>query len=170
VLGDVDWGSTMAAAGVTPDLGGTLRVRFADQANLASMVGTTFDFFDWRGGLDTNNRFDSIELPPGTRWDLSRLYLTGTAKLTAIPEPSAVLLLACGTAASAVARLRILSQQTRLARGDIKILFGSRAEGSQKQPTRIDSLSNHYLPGSRWDDLSRRECAGQHRQRKGSKQ
>ena len=53
VLGDADWGSTMAvAAGVTPDLGGTLRVRFADQANLASMLGTTFDFFDWPAVLE----------------------------------------------------------------------------------------------------------------------
>jgi hypothetical protein len=72
VLGDADWGSTMSvAAGVTPDLGGTLRVRFADQANLASMLGTTFDFFDWPGVLDTNNRFASTRLscrpaPSGT--------------------------------------------------------------------------------------------------------
>jgi hypothetical protein len=90
VLADADWGSTMAvAAGVTPDLGGTLRVRFADQANLAPLLGTTFDFFDWPGVLEANNRFDAIELPPGTEWDLSQLYVTGTAKLTAIPEPSA---------------------------------------------------------------------------------
>jgi hypothetical protein len=70
------------AAGVTPDLGGTLRVRFADQANLASMLGTTFDFFDWPAVLDINNRFDAIELPPGTQWDLNQLYVSGTAKLT----------------------------------------------------------------------------------------
>jgi uncharacterized protein YjbI with pentapeptide repeats len=114
VLGDADWGSTMAlAAGITPDLGGTLRVRFADHANLASMVGTTFDFFDWPAALDTNNRFDAIELPPGTRWDLNQLYLTGTATLTAIPEPSAVLLFACATAACA-ARRQILANRLRL--------------------------------------------------------
>jgi hypothetical protein len=74
-------------AGLTPDLGGTLRVRFADQANLASMLGTTFDFFDWPAVLETNNRFDAIELPPGTQWDLNQLYVTGTAKLTFIPVP-----------------------------------------------------------------------------------
>jgi uncharacterized protein YjbI with pentapeptide repeats len=86
LLGDADWGSTMSvAAGVTPDLGGTLRFRFADQANLASMLGTTFDFFDWPAVLETDNRFDAIELPPGTQWDLNQLYVTGTAKLTAIP-------------------------------------------------------------------------------------
>ena len=86
VLGDADWGSTMAVeAGITPDLGGTLRVRFDDQANLESMLGTTFDFFNWPAVLDTNNRFDAIELPPGTQWDLNQLYLTGTAKLTFIP-------------------------------------------------------------------------------------
>jgi hypothetical protein len=108
VLGDADWGSTMAvAANVTPDLGGRLRVRFADQANLASMLGTTFDFFDWPAVLDTNNRFDAIELPPGTRWDLNQLYLTGTATLTAIPEPSAVLLFVFGTAVCGVVRRRI---------------------------------------------------------------
>jgi uncharacterized protein YjbI with pentapeptide repeats len=105
VLGDADWGSTMAvAAGITPDLGGTLRVRFTDQANLASMVGTTFDFFDWPAVLESNNRFDAIDLPPGTRWDLSQLYVTGTATLTAIPEPSAVLLLACGIVAAIASR------------------------------------------------------------------
>jgi hypothetical protein len=107
VLADADWGSKVAvAAGVTPDLGGTLRVRFADQANLASMLGTTFDFFDWPSALDTNNRFDAIELPPGTRWDLNQLYVSGTATLTAIPEPTAVLLFACGTATCAAARRR----------------------------------------------------------------
>jgi hypothetical protein len=90
VLGDADWGSTMAvaAAAVTPDLGGTLRVRFADQANLAPLLGTTFDFFDWPAVLDTNNRFDAIELPPGTQWDLTQLYVTGTATLTFIPVPT----------------------------------------------------------------------------------
>ena len=81
------------------------------------MLGTTFDFFDWPGVLETNNRFDAIELPPGTQWDFSQLYVTGTAKLTAIPEPSAVLLFACGTAACAVARRRILANR-RLALGD----------------------------------------------------
>jgi hypothetical protein len=99
------------AAGVTPDLGGTLRVRFADQANLASMLGTTFDLFDWPAVLQPNNRFDAIELPPGAQWDFSQLYVTGTAELTAIPEPSAVLLFACGTAACAVARRRLLANR-----------------------------------------------------------
>jgi uncharacterized protein YjbI with pentapeptide repeats len=100
VIDDADWGSTIAvAAGVTPDLGGTLRVRFAAQANLAHLLGTTFDLFNWPEVLDINNRFDAIELPPGTQWDLSQLYVTGKAQLTAIPEPSAVALLACGTAA-----------------------------------------------------------------------
>jgi hypothetical protein len=105
VLGDADWGSTIAAAAnITPDLGGTLRVRFADQASLAPLLGTTFDFFDWPGVLETNNRFDAIELPPGTQWDLSQLYVTGTATLTAIPEPSAVLLFAYGIAAAIASR------------------------------------------------------------------
>jgi hypothetical protein len=90
-------------------LGGTLRVRFTGLADLEPLLGTTFDFFDWPAVLDTNNRFDAIELPPGTQWDLNQLYLTGTATLTAIPEPSAVLLLACGAAACALARLRILA-------------------------------------------------------------
>jgi uncharacterized protein YjbI with pentapeptide repeats len=114
VLGDADWGSTIAvAANITPDLGGTLRIRFADQANLVSMSGTTFDFFHWPAVLDTNNRFDAIELPPGTRWDLNQLYLTVTATLTAIPEPSAVLLSACGTAAWILGR----ALRQRVARG-----------------------------------------------------
>jgi hypothetical protein len=110
VIDDADWGSTMAvAANITPDLGGTLRVRFADQTSLASMLGTTFDLFDWPAVLDTSNRFDAIELPPGTEWDLTQLYVTGTATLTAIPEPSAALLFAYGAAVCAVAHLRIIA-------------------------------------------------------------
>jgi uncharacterized protein YjbI with pentapeptide repeats len=115
VLGDTFWGSTVTVeADITPDLGGTLRVRFADQTNLAPLLGRSFDFFNWPGVLDTNNRFDAIELPPGTQWDLTQLYVTGMATLTAIPEPSAVLLFVFGTAVCGVARRRILANRLRL--------------------------------------------------------
>ena len=37
--------------------------------------------------LEQTNRFDQIELPPGTEWDLSELYATGQVTLISVPEP-----------------------------------------------------------------------------------
>ena len=48
------------------------------------LLGTTFDLFDWNRPLDPWNRFAKVELPPGTTWDLSRLYDTGEVVLTAV--------------------------------------------------------------------------------------
>ena len=44
------WDSTISfAPGIPVTLGGTLELTFADDVNLASQVGRTFDLFDWTG-------------------------------------------------------------------------------------------------------------------------
>jgi uncharacterized protein YjbI with pentapeptide repeats len=80
-----DWGSTISfAPRIAVALGGTLELTFADDVNLASQLGRTFDLFDWTG-VNPTGGFSVVS--PYT-WDLSNLYTTGEVTLTAIPEPS----------------------------------------------------------------------------------
>jgi hypothetical protein len=84
------WDSTISLApGIPITLGGTLELTFADDVNLASQAGRTFDVFDWTGVAPTGSFTISSPYP----WDLSNLYTTGEVMLTAVPEPSAVFLL-----------------------------------------------------------------------------
>ena len=129
--------------------GGTLRVRFANQANFTPLLGTTFDFFNWPGLLDTNNRFDAIELPPGTQWDLNQLYMTGTAKLTAIPEPPAVVLFACGTPVWILVWAFRQRQQARQVSSD------------ESHHCTIDSLKPESAPRKRPPTLLQRAAGGE---------
>jgi uncharacterized protein YjbI with pentapeptide repeats len=97
---DPDWGSTITIApGVTPQLGGTLRLSFDPSADLPALEGATFDLFNWPAPLDPQNRFFYIELPQGSRWDLSELYTTGEIRLETIPEPTTAILAILATAA-----------------------------------------------------------------------
>jgi uncharacterized protein YjbI with pentapeptide repeats len=84
------WDSTISfAPGIPVTLGGALELAFADDVNLASQVGRTFDLFDWTG-INPTGAF-AVSSP--YRWDLSNLYTTGEVTLTAIPEPAAIVLL-----------------------------------------------------------------------------
>jgi hypothetical protein len=78
------------APGIPVTLGGTLELTFADDVNLASQVGRTFDLFDWTG-VDPTGAF-AISSP--YRWDTSNVYTTGQVTLTAIPEPNTQILAA----------------------------------------------------------------------------
>ena len=79
------WDSTISfAPGIPVTLGGTLELTFADDVNLASQVGRTFDLFDWTGVNPTG----AFAVSSPYVWDLSNLYTTGEVTLTAIPEPS----------------------------------------------------------------------------------
>jgi len=90
---DTDWGSTISlAAGVVPDLAGTLELGVQPFADLTGLVGTTFRLFDWNGQLPEGERFDRIKTDPGLAWDTSRLYATGEVTLLAVPEPTGLLL------------------------------------------------------------------------------
>jgi len=69
----------------------------------APELGDSFDLFDW-GSIDgAFANFDLPTLDGGLRWDLSELYTTGTLSVSAVPEPSSLVLL-CGFAWIGLAR------------------------------------------------------------------
>jgi hypothetical protein len=85
------WDSTISfAPGIPVMLGGTLELTFADNVNLASQLGRTFDLFNWTGVIPTG----AFAISSPYAWDLSNLYTTGQVTLTAIPEPATIVLLA----------------------------------------------------------------------------
>jgi uncharacterized protein YjbI with pentapeptide repeats len=84
------WDSTISfAPGIPVTLGGTLELTFADDVNLAGQVGRTFELFNWTGVTPTG----AFAISSPYAWDLSNLYTTGQVTLTAIPEPTTVVLL-----------------------------------------------------------------------------
>jgi hypothetical protein len=84
------WDSTIYfAPGIPVTLGGTLELTFADEVNPVGQIGRTFDLFDWTGVAPTG----TFAVSSPYAWDLSNLYTTGQVTLTAIPEPSTVMLL-----------------------------------------------------------------------------
>jgi hypothetical protein len=85
------WDSKVSfAPGIPVTLGGLLELTFADDVDLSSQLGRTFDLFDWTG-VTPNGEF-SIESP--YTWDLSNLYTTGEVTLIAVPEPASFALAA----------------------------------------------------------------------------
>jgi hypothetical protein len=97
------WDSTISfAPGIPVTLGGTLELTFADDVNLASQLGRTFDLFDWTGVTPTG----AFTIVSPYAWDLSNLYTTGQATLTAIPEPTTRALIAFGLGGVAFSRHR----------------------------------------------------------------
>jgi uncharacterized protein YjbI with pentapeptide repeats len=88
------WDSTISfAPGIPVTLGGTLELKFAADVDIASQIGRTFDLFDWTGVTPTGTF--AIDSPYA--WDLSNLYTTGEATLTAVPEPTSLATLAVAT-------------------------------------------------------------------------
>jgi uncharacterized protein YjbI with pentapeptide repeats len=84
------WDSTISfAPGIPVTLGGLLELTFADDVNLPTELGRTFDVFDWTG-VNPTGEFDVSS--PYT-WDLTNLYTTGEVTLVSVPEPSAIVLL-----------------------------------------------------------------------------
>jgi uncharacterized protein YjbI with pentapeptide repeats len=85
------WDSTISfAPGIPVTLGGTLELTFAADVNLASQLGRTFHIFDWA----RVNPIGAFNVSSPHVWDLSKLYTTGEVTLTAIPEPTTVMLIA----------------------------------------------------------------------------
>ncbi len=69
-------------------------------------LGDSFDLFNW-GTIE--GEFDDFVLPElatGLRWDTGDLYSTGELKISAVPEPSALALLALAVAGIACRRKR----------------------------------------------------------------
>jgi uncharacterized protein YjbI with pentapeptide repeats len=105
------WDSTISfAPGIPVTLGGTLELTFAADVNLASQVGRTFDLFDWTGVNPTG----AFAVSSPYTWDLSNLYATGEVTLTAVPEPSAILLLGISLVASVSTHRICLRHPTRV--------------------------------------------------------
>lgn len=81
------WTSTITTpAGVTPQLAGVLSLTFIAGVDPATLVGTSYQLFDWT--QLPSGAFDQItdDLPAGMYWDLSDLYTTG--QITLLPEPA----------------------------------------------------------------------------------
>src|SRR5262245_42535013 len=99
------WDSTISFAPDIPvTLGGTLELSFADNVNLATQLGRTFDLFNWTGVTPTG----AFAISSPYAWDLSNLYTTGEVTLTAIPEPiSTALVLLAATAMFVTRRNRL---------------------------------------------------------------
>jgi hypothetical protein len=88
-----NWESTISlAGGFVPGLGGTLDLQFAEGVDPRLYIGTTFYLFNWNGQLPAGAHFDQITSLPGFLWDTSQLYSTGNVTLTAVPEPSTLML------------------------------------------------------------------------------
>ena len=105
VFEDDQWGSTITfEPGISVTLAGTLMLEIDDEVSWLSLVGTTYQLFDWTG-VTPAGAFDTIDPQPGTSWDTSRLYTTGEVTLVGVPETS-TLLLACVALAATCALLR----------------------------------------------------------------
>jgi hypothetical protein len=79
---DSNWRSTISFEQATPvELGGTLELGFAPDANPASFVGRTFDLFDWTGVTPAGE----FEVASEFEWDLSQLYTAGDVTLVGAP-------------------------------------------------------------------------------------
>ena len=96
VFEDAEWGSTISfEPGITVTLDGTLQLLFADEISPASLIGTTFDLFDWEG-VSPDGTFEIVTEVEAV-WDTSDLYTTGEVTLlSAVPEPPTLLLLWLG--------------------------------------------------------------------------
>jgi hypothetical protein len=94
VLDGNPWGSTISfASGIPVTLAGEMDLEIASGVNLASLVGDTFQLFNWTG-VSPTGQFD-IVADPG--WDVSQLYTTGQVTYVGtVPEPSTFALLAAG--------------------------------------------------------------------------
>jgi len=62
--------------------------------NPSTLLGRTFQLFNWPAGMPANDQFSMIEMDGGLQWDVSQLYTNGDVTLT--PEPATLSLLALG--------------------------------------------------------------------------
>src|SRR5207253_3223232 len=85
-----NWTSPIGfASGLTPSLGGTLDVEIANGIDPKTLLGDTFQLFNWNGPLPANDRFSSIIKGGGLNWDLSKLYTNGTVSIMPPGYPGA---------------------------------------------------------------------------------
>ena len=88
-----NWTSPIGfSPGLIPMLGGTLDLEFANGVDPTGLLGQSFQLFNWNGPLPAGDQFGAITTEPGFMFDTSDLYTTGYVTLTAVPEPSSLLL------------------------------------------------------------------------------
>jgi uncharacterized protein YjbI with pentapeptide repeats len=97
---DDNWTSPVGFdPGSMPALNGTLDLQIASGVDPTTLLGQTFQLFDWNRDLPPDDRFTMITTKPGLRWDVSNLYSQGTVTLSAVPEPPTLVLGLLGFAA-----------------------------------------------------------------------
>ncbi len=74
--------------GISVQLGGMLELTFAEDVDVATQIGRTIRIFDWTGVAPTG----TFVIASPYDWDTSELYTTGEISLTAVPEPSGLLI------------------------------------------------------------------------------
>jgi len=74
--------------GIPVSLGGTLDLDFADGVDPATQLGRTIHVFDWTGVSPSG----ALDIGGPYTWDVSHLYTAGDVTLTAVPEPSTMVL------------------------------------------------------------------------------
>jgi hypothetical protein len=83
---DQNWTSPIGfAAGIIPAFNGTLDLEFASDVAPGSLLGTTFQLFDYNAPLAAGNQFATTTTVPGYTFNLSNVYTTGVATLTGVP-------------------------------------------------------------------------------------
>jgi uncharacterized protein YjbI with pentapeptide repeats len=89
------WGSMISFNdGVHVDLSfGELWLYFDAGVDPSTLVGQTFQLFDW-AGVNLQSEFRNISST--YQWDVSNLYTGGTVRLAGVPEPAAALPLLAG--------------------------------------------------------------------------
>ena len=85
------WNSVISfQSGIPIALGGTLDLEFTSDVDVGAEVGRTIHLFDWSGVSPT----DTFTIGGPYSWDVSQLYTTGDVTLTAVPEPSSIMIAA----------------------------------------------------------------------------
>ena len=100
-----NWTSPMGfAAGLIPSLNGTLDLELAPGIDPNSLIGDSFQLFDWNTPLPPSDQFLYITTDPSLKWDLSDLYTTGVVSVSAVPEPASMAVFGIGAIALLVRR------------------------------------------------------------------
>jgi hypothetical protein len=111
-----DWTSTVTLArSITPSLKCTLNLTVDPSADVDSLIGQSFDLFDWGKTVTVKNHFLAISSDEGFTWDASKLYTTGEVTLVdapsahaglPVPEPASLAVLSLGVVALLARRKR----------------------------------------------------------------